>query len=826
MKMEWMSALRFCGFIFITLFSLSVSAQRGEPVSDKRPYALTISGGISLGVYEAGLNWVIIEQLRDGNLKDDKNVRLQAITGASAGAINTIIAALRYCEKENLPSNAEDNLFNQTWRYIGIEGLLPDNVKEYDKLDGYKDGVFSRKVFADVLSTLTKKSAARDFRNNCKISLGLTVTRHVPEDKVIGVGNSKQNIKVQRFVIPLLMETKNGYVTFKNNLNYPSRNKELGYLFLKQDKHGYISFDKILKSALASSAFPFAFGRVRLPYCRPISFNGNSVQTDDSPQTETFSSLQEMCPKKYESVTYDFVDGGFFDNVPLGLAIELTECRKHRHGNCEKEVASKRDVLTNEIVNYIYMDPSKRRNTQVSLQHDDEPLNDGYGLYNQGKFWVKAQEIHANAELYRTLKDKFDNSNPKINHKRKLLLTDRHPPLAGAYLAHFGAFFGQIFRDYDYYVGIYDGMVNFSNLCISRAKNGNSKKNSRCYYLTENALVDKANPHDQESRKLGGILKVLHTRLFAEPNDKASVMIRMLAEDEFNTFMANGERYAEWSWLEQLPDYKTEQATPAALFVHDLFKVFKQDKKIDFTYLLGELKKLRVIHPDAFDSKNKLASNKKLISMIDEPDIWQFGIGRKILSRLYFLEETDKDKNLDLILPVKLARMVVNSFDQENDNKLWSISSVDSSGFEYLIPDEVAIDGSQTGIVITYRNVLTRFGQSRAYLESEISPLHWLRDRDDRANFASVGLNFRYALRSPVFSSFGFGLRAYKNYSNDKNVDNDVVPGIALDIGMIADKYRVSLEYKDIEEGFTDEQYLLKFGINDFKGFVNLFTSD
>ena len=98
----------------------------------KRPYSLTISGGISLGVYEAGLNWVILEQLRKGRLEGDKMVRLLAITGASAGAINTLIAALRYCEVKSAPSTVENNLFNKTWRTIGIEGLLPTDTNNYD----------------------------------------------------------------------------------------------------------------------------------------------------------------------------------------------------------------------------------------------------------------------------------------------------------------------------------------------------------------------------------------------------------------------------------------------------------------------------------------------------------------------------------------------------------------------------------------------------------------------------------------------------------------------------------------------------------------------
>ena len=56
------------GFVFP---SVSFSASK-DFNKQKSPYSLTISGGISLGVYEVGLNWVILEQLRNGRLKGDK----------------------------------------------------------------------------------------------------------------------------------------------------------------------------------------------------------------------------------------------------------------------------------------------------------------------------------------------------------------------------------------------------------------------------------------------------------------------------------------------------------------------------------------------------------------------------------------------------------------------------------------------------------------------------------------------------------------------------------------------------------------------------------
>ncbi len=820
-RINFFTALLFVISFTTFVFPSSVFSASNNFNKQKRPYSLTISGGISLGVYEAGLNWVIIEQLRNGRLYGDKMVRLLAVTGASAGAINTLIAALRYCEVKDSPSTVEDNLFNKTWRTIGIEGLLPDDVNEYDQFNGHRDGVFSRKVFSKVLDALSAKAHARIYRDNCYLNIGLTVTRHVPEEKTIGEGDFKQSIKVQRFVIPLTLRTKNGYITFGNNLNYPKRNKELGYLLLPQNSEGTIPFESVIRSALASSAYPFAFGRIRLSYCKTESFN-DSRQANNKNLDSVVSSNLLYCPEFYKKYTYDFIDGGFFDNVPLGLAVELSECRKHLHENCRKEAVSEKEILGNEVVNYIYMEPSKRRNEENLNAQDDDELNEGYGIYNQGKFWIKAQEIYANAELYRALREQFDSSKENVR-LRRLLLTDRYPPLGGAYLAHFGSFFGQIFRDFDYYAGVYDGMINFSNMCIRQGKKylteykDTVNVKSHCINLGTQGLADSENPHSQHGRHVGQIVQALVSNLLSDTDINARMMVRILAEDEFNTYSSGPTRFAEWAWLDKLPDYKNIKDENNSAFLYALFKEFKKDKNVEFSKLLVGLKKLKEKYPDSFKSDDETGSNRKISQMIDEPDTWMFGLGRKVFARLQHLEKKDTDNQYGLI-PIQLTSMALNSYDVAESNKIWSISSIQPQGWQYLIPDEVAIDGSQTGMVFTYRTVLHRFKGTKTYFEGELSPLHWLRNREDRANFASTGINLRHANTSAAFSSYGIGVRAYKNYPGNNNLDNDVVYGLSLDLGLFADKYRITIEHKFIDGGFTDEQWVLKFGLNDFKG--------
>src|SRR5438067_5307588 len=89
------------------------AAPGGDRVEDR--FALTISGGVSLGAYEAGLNWALVRfmRLRELEFKADdpraflrsRGPELVAVTGASAGSINALLAAPLWCEAGDAPRN-------------------------------------------------------------------------------------------------------------------------------------------------------------------------------------------------------------------------------------------------------------------------------------------------------------------------------------------------------------------------------------------------------------------------------------------------------------------------------------------------------------------------------------------------------------------------------------------------------------------------------------------------------------------------------------------------------------------------------------------------
>lgn len=324
--------------------------ETGEPAPEldesHQPYAFTISGGVSLGSYEAGVNWVLLRGLsraRTGTGAERPYVA--GVTGASAGSINALLTAVRWCAaSERFPelgiddASLRDNLFARTWLPIGIDTLVPGPDGYRDADDGF-DGILSRDAFAEIMATVTTLLQAPAYRPGCGVSLGLTVTRVHPA-RVSVAGMSVEN---QRFVIPLRLEvTGDGRLRFRNHVvSTGSREDLLGnLLYLANPEHPVahprdeeLPVELVLRAVLASASFPVAFGPMRLDYWADA----------------------EVCPAAGGAALGRcrdwFIDGGVFDNVPLGVAVAQIESR----------LRQRRGTRPVRPVRYLYIDPGKRR---------------------------------------------------------------------------------------------------------------------------------------------------------------------------------------------------------------------------------------------------------------------------------------------------------------------------------------------------------------------------------------------------------------------------------------------------------------------------------
>ncbi|MFV2060700.1 MAG: patatin-like phospholipase family protein [Gammaproteobacteria bacterium] len=382
---------------------------------DAVPFSMSISGGVSLGSYEAGINWALSHYLRirrdayqagTAALYPD----LRSITGASAGSINTLITAISWCiDDSRLKKNnstefhdkIDNNLFRDIWVNVGIEDLLPNSSNEKkSKKAKYKidDGLFSRNAFDDVILKLRTVLKQPVFRNDCVIPFGMTVTGVNPNTITVA-GITVEN---QRFIIPLRLESshkKDGTVfisshivnhddPFMGNVIYLQGQKDSA-----ENNNFIVTVDNLIDVVLTSSAFPIAFGRKELHYCARVD--------------PFYISPLNNCPTGYKPSVDEFLDGGVFDNVPLGVAKALSEPKP------TDDDSNNTWKLSARRYNYIYIDPDNRRiefnkddaaNSKIVVKSTNNTPLMSFGIKNQLKFLNGAINTGRYYELYTTLR--------------------------------------------------------------------------------------------------------------------------------------------------------------------------------------------------------------------------------------------------------------------------------------------------------------------------------------------------------------------------------------------------------------------------------------
>ncbi|MDX2452704.1 patatin-like phospholipase family protein, partial [Desulfosarcina sp.] len=132
-KKIWILNLLLAHMVILLTFS-SIPSEAAD--KDTNRLSLAISGGASLGAYEAGLIWGLIEVLRQVNNTADWSqggeplpIEISSIAGTSAGGINTILSALAWSvnpENEGgFANRIDDNIFRDVWLTPDINRLMP-----------------------------------------------------------------------------------------------------------------------------------------------------------------------------------------------------------------------------------------------------------------------------------------------------------------------------------------------------------------------------------------------------------------------------------------------------------------------------------------------------------------------------------------------------------------------------------------------------------------------------------------------------------------------------------------------------------------------------
>jgi predicted acylesterase/phospholipase RssA len=423
-----------------------------SPAALADDYYFAVKGGVSLGSYEAGYNWMLVDELKRQALKDgQQGDRLKVMSGASAGAINTILSVLEYCSIDTaiVPDRFFNNRLREGWD-VDIEQLLPvknsleDNsnlgelerdeqleqaLKQVDGDEGsiyFKDrgSLFSRVPFVEKINRIESDVAKGRYRADCNgLSITISVTRFVPQQ--ISLGKGEDPIKISRFVIPLVIEVDNGRLYFRNNYQTRRENSRavankqgipiFHHIYLLENSDRRVPLFQLIKASLASSAFPVAFSPIELSYC---------------------NSEESCVAGVYESAF--FSDGGLFDNAPIGAASE--------------QLLQQADLdlqFDPEQVEVVYIDPANRRGDELKPAEASNIPDEKFGIAAYINYFAGAMNVGMNQELYR--------AKVRLMSKGiKLHTSSRRHPLAGNFHMHFSAFYSTDFRAHDYLVGLYD----------------------------------------------------------------------------------------------------------------------------------------------------------------------------------------------------------------------------------------------------------------------------------------------------------------------------------------------------------------------------------
>ncbi|MBK7892948.1 MAG: patatin-like phospholipase family protein [Bdellovibrionales bacterium] len=254
--------------------------------------ALTLSGGVSLGAYQAGSLYYSSLVLRENPML----LQTRLMTGSSAGALNALLALLSVCGGED--RRPSQSAFYKMWVGFKAKELLP--------LNGESGALLSRKAFDGITSELEAKWNV-GLSHSCDVVLGFSVTRVEPLRDMSNIGFSRRGEKVTLRVRGQGPGRPPRLTNYVNPALFPK--PMLVDLEPGNDAQNFQTLKQVL---FASSAFPVAFQPADLQTC----VAGNSERW-------SHLDLPFQCPKD-DLEKAAFADGGIFDNKPLAFAEKIS----------------------------------------------------------------------------------------------------------------------------------------------------------------------------------------------------------------------------------------------------------------------------------------------------------------------------------------------------------------------------------------------------------------------------------------------------------------------------------------------------------------------
>jgi predicted acylesterase/phospholipase RssA len=411
------------------------------------PLAVTVSGGVSLGSYQAGYLYYLTETVKANR----ELFEVKMLTGASAGLINGLIALIE------MGSAAEDDpretLFYSMWTEFTWDQLL-------DVGEAPQFALSSRKILHQ-LGERAEKRWRDGLAEDIDVVLGATATRmkSVQTELSEGLTIPRQE---EKFVFRVTGRGP-GREPLVTNYADPTHVLEQPVLpFRDPDEQrsgaDRKNFDLLLDILFASSSLPLVFEPQRVEFC---TTKAGGVAPDEA--------AEQLACEQVEHVGR-FADGAVFDKWPLRLAYRTARAGlidDGRGGLTWREIPDLDRVQTpDERLFFLYIDPEDSAYPPLPPPTETRPRDgdDEVGLFQQLGLFFGGYIISTQAkELYTLIEE-----HPDVRDRIKLAAHEL--PSASGLLANFFGFFDRKFRVYDFYQGMRDARIFVESQLQSRAR--------------------------------------------------------------------------------------------------------------------------------------------------------------------------------------------------------------------------------------------------------------------------------------------------------------------------------------------------------------------
>ncbi len=415
-----------------------------------RNHALVISGGVSLGNYQAGFLYYYtlylksyvdrINALRPRTADADSG-RFKIGTGASAGSINALLALIVGCLPPD--TDPEHSPFFTVWHPVGIRELAqPADVRG--------TGILSRRAIEAAVGQVGQLLDGRQrFPEHCRSILGITATRvrprsieysdQAPDDEPGTGGHATIELQRQneKFVLALDMSAAAGADFRTHRLAIASDPFVAEVYPTLGDHRGQKSADdlpiaraNVMSLIQGSAAFPVAFPPVPIP-----------------------TTIWRKSGPAYELPLY--TDGGFVDNTPLDLAYKIATSGQVQGAVEPPVLFLKADaVLWRPRRPDLPPPPVFGRPATAPEPPSPSPPPPAASAPESifALFLPFLFELVSGASDGQLTESLEKGSVKKLERR----IPGRRMPVTGDFLGHFGAFLDQDFRRFDFYQGMAD----------------------------------------------------------------------------------------------------------------------------------------------------------------------------------------------------------------------------------------------------------------------------------------------------------------------------------------------------------------------------------